>query len=422
MKVLWIVNVTLPEVCEIKNITKNQFGGWLDLTSKSLSKISGINLTIAFPEEKIDALSFYKGKKINYISFPSIRNLLLTNNQIDKNIDRLIKLCNPDIIHIFGSEYSHTFEVTKICNKNNIKFVLSIQGLTSVIADHFLAGIPTNVQKRFTIKDFFRQENLIQQKRKFIIKGKNEVRAIKNSTHIIGRTEWDRTCINLINPNAKYHFCNENLRSIFYKNIWDSKKYEKYSIFVSQASYPIKGIHFMIKALSIIVKDIPEVKLYIAGNNIIKSDTIKDKLRQSSYSKYVRYLIKKNHLDRNIIFTGLLSEEYMCKQYLKANIFVSSSTIENSSNSLGEAMILGVPCISSYVGGIPSMITHNKEGFLYQADAPYMLASYCLKLFKDEKLAKQFSFMARKRALMTHNVSENNNKLISIYKSILNPI
>jgi len=419
MKVLWITNVELPEVCEIKKIKKNPFGGWLDLTSQILSINSEIELTIAFPEGKNNALSFYKGKTINYISFPSIKFQSQSNDKIDNNLSTLIELCTPDIVHIFGTEYPHAYEVSKICKKRNIKFVISIQGLISVIANHFLSGIPNNVQKRFTLKDFFRRENLTRQKRKFIFKGESEIRAIKNSNNVIGRTEWDKTCISFINPNAKYHFCNENLRNSFYKERWDSEKYEKYSIFVSQASYPIKGIHYMIEALSIIAKVIPEVKLYIAGKDITKSDTIKDILRQSSYSKYIKYLIKKYDLQQRIIFTGLLSEEAMCQQYIKTNIFVSSSTIENSPNSLGEAMILGVPSISSFVGGVASMITHNKEGFLYQADAPYMLAGYCLKLFQDKTLAKQFSEKARERALSTHNIQENNKKLINIYKDIL---
>ena len=41
-----------------------------------------------------------------------------------------------------------------------------------------------------------------------------------------------------------------------------------------------------------------------------------------------------------------------------------ASSVENSSNSMGEAMLLGVPVVASRNGGIPSMITEEEEGAL----------------------------------------------------------
>ena len=100
--------------------------------------------------------------------------------------------------------------------------------------------------------------------------------------------------------------------------------------------------------------------------------------------------IKKYHLQNKVIFTGPLNESKMRQRYLDAHVFVSPSLIENSPNSLGEAMILGVPSISSYVGGVPDMIKDKKEGFLYQHDAPYMLAYIC-EIFKHDSIALKIS-------------------------------
>ena len=69
----------------------------------------------------------------------------------------------------------------------------------------------------------------------------------------------------------------------------------------------------------------------------------------------------------------------MKERFLKSNVFVSPSTIENSPNSLGEAMLLGIPCISSDVGGVKNLLKHEEEGYVYQTDAPYMLAYYVKK-------------------------------------------
>ena len=108
----------------------------------------------------------------------------------------------------------------------------------------------------------------------------------------------------------------------------------------------------------------------------------------------------------------------MCERYLKSHVFVSASSIENSSNSVAEAMLLGMPVIASAVGGIPDMLTDKKEGFLYQSDAPYMLAHYIMKLFDDDQISESCGQAARKRALYDHDQELNNQKLIEIYEKV----
>jgi len=121
------------------------------------------------------------------------------------------------------------------------------------------------------------------------------------------------------------------------------------------------------------------------------------------------------NLEGTIIFTGLLDEKQMCERYLQSNVFVCSSSIENSPNSLGEAMLLGVPCVASDVGGVSNMLTHKKDGFLYQADAPYMLAYYVCEIFSDNELVSNISNNARMKASRTHDKEKNTNDLINIY-------
>ena len=84
-------------------------------------------------------------------------------------------------------------------------------------------------------------------------------------------------------------------------------------------------------------------------------------------------------------FLPPLKPEQMKEQYLKSNVFVSPSSIENSPNSLGEAMMLGVPCVSSLVGGVGNMLQNEVEGYVYQHDAPYMLAYYVMKIFNMQE-------------------------------------
>ena len=130
-------------------------------------------------------------------------------------------------------------------------------------------------------------------------------------------------------------------------------------------------------------------------------------------------MIKRLHLERNVVFTGPLDEEKMCQRYLKSHVFVCPSSIENSPNSLGEAMVLGVPCVASDVGGVSDMLKHKDEGFVYQTDAPYMLAHYVCEIFENEDLALKFSKNAREHALTTHDRDANTRRLIEIYRDII---
>ena len=416
MNTLWLTNIVLPEVNQLMREPLTPFGGWLVGASSLLSADESIDLSIAFPKIGSTDVQQLHGERINYYAFPPVREKGIELNRPNAYLKKILEKAKPDIIHIFGTEYPHTLAMVNTCDVN--KVIISIQGLTSIYAKHYMASLPENVQNRSTLRDQVKQDNLKQQQAKFAKRGLNEIEALKKVRHIIGRTTWDRACTYQINPDATYHFCNETLRHEFYKHEWDIQKCEKHSIFVSQGSYPIKGLHYMLEAMPLILKNFPDAQLYVGGTNITKSDTYKDRLKLSSYGKYIKDLIKRYYLENNVIFTGLLDEKQMCKRYLRSHVFVCPSSIENSPNSLGEAMILGVPCVASDVGGVSDMIQHREEGYIYQADAPYMLAYYVGEIFKNDEIAVQISEKARKHALKTHDPNENLSRLLEIYKEI----
>jgi glycosyltransferase involved in cell wall biosynthesis len=418
MNILWLTNIALPEASQLMNEKPSPFGGWFVSASARLADNERISLSIAFPKNGLSDVRVLKGNKINYYAFSPVSEKDIRSNRQNSYFEKILEQAKPDIIHIFGTEYAHTLAMVNACQKE--KVVISIQGLTSVIAGHYLSGLPVNVQNRFTLRDFIKQDNLKQQQSKFVKRGALEIEALQKVKHVIGRTTWDKACTSQINPDAEYHFCNETLRDEFYNHRWDINHCEKHSIFVSQGSYPIKGLHFMLEAMPLIAKRFPDAKLYIGGNNITQSDTLKDRLKRTSYGKYIEELIKIFHLNSHVVFTGVLNEKQMCERYLQSHVFVCPSSIENSPNSLGEAMILGVPCVASNVGGVTDLLRHKEEGFIYQTDAPYMLAHYVSEIFASDELAMQFSEKAREHAMRTHDAQKNLNTLLEIYEQICN--
>ena len=257
MKILWLVNVALPEASKLMNENSTPFGGWLVNSSSYIAINNNIDLVIAFPKRGISENIELRGRNIRYIAFPEIEYGDLNRNYISQHLVKIIENTNPDLVHIFGTEKTHSLAMLNSCNEKGINSIISIQGLVSVYEKHYMANLPIEIQKRFTIRDLLKNDNLIKQKEKFSKNGRYEISAIEKSKYIIGRTTWDKTCTYQINPRVKYFHCNESLRSTFYDHMWDHDTCEEYSIFTSQASYPIKGVHFIIEALPHILKKYP---------------------------------------------------------------------------------------------------------------------------------------------------------------------
>lgn len=327
-----------------------------------------------------------------------------------------IQEIQPDVIHCWGTEYAHTHAMANAAEKTGKldKLVASIQGLCSVIATHYTEGIPVHIQRSVTFRDFVRRDNILGQQKKFGLRGDQEVAALKKIRHVIGRTDWDRACALQINPNVTYHFCNETLRTPFYQDTWDYAACKKHHIFASSCAYPVKGFHYLLEAVAMVAREYPDVTVSVPGRSYLTVGI----RRRSSYQKYLAKLTKQYGLEDKITFLGKCSDQQMKAAFLSANAFVLPSTIENSPNSLGEAMLLGVPSVAADVGGVKNLLTHGEEGFTYQSTAPYMLAWHILQIFALEDAAAPMGQKARAHALRTHDPEKNLQELIAIYEAI----
>ena len=188
----------------------------------------------------------------------------------------------------------------------------------------------------------------------------------------------------------------------------------------------------MLKAMPAILKKYPQAKIYVAGNRITAYQTLKDKIKISSYGKYILELLQEYELQEKVVFLGRMNAEEMKAQYLRSSMFVCPSVIENSPNSLGEAMVLGVPCVTALCGGVPSIFTDGVDGIGYpgygakeyqdaadkeQAQAD-RLAQAVIAMWGDEARRVQFTKNASEHAKSTHDGQANYERLIEIYTQI----
>lgn len=420
MKVLWLCNHALPMFANALNKTVFHTGGWMTSLLEDIRQAAECQMAVCFPLQDVNSICKGSVEKIAFYGFPNKQSLSANTENMRRSFIEIIEEFRPDVIHVFGTEYLHALAMLQAGRERQIddRIVISIQGMVSVYGRwHYTEGLPQRAVNMFTLRDIVKRDNIALARKKFLKRGKAEEKTLKLAKHVIGRTDWDRAAVRMINPNAEYHFCNESLRDSFYHNTWDIGRIEKHTIFVSQCSYPIKGFHYLLQAMPIILREYPDARVITTGVDLLHM-TLKQRVKMNSYQVYLRSLIRKYNLEDHVVFLGALSEEQMCRQYLSANVFVSPSTVENSPNSVGEAMLVGCPVVASDVGGVKNMLEHGKEGFVYQSSAPYMLAYYVSSIFSDDKLAVALSKHAREHAKNTHDRAENLNQLMRIYKSI----
>lgn len=222
---------------------------------KLLQKQDTINLSVAFPITSDEKVVKKEKNKVQYYGFLKKKdNPTIYDNEIETIFESIIKEIQPDIVHIFGTEFPHTLSMVRICNKLGIgnRVIISIQGLCYYIARHYCASLPMNIVKKYTFRDLLKHDNIQQQQRAFEIRGEYEKEALRSVRHVIGRTEWDNACVKQLNKEVQYYKCNENMRESFYMNQWALEKCERHSIFISQSYYPLKGFHHVLEAAAII--------------------------------------------------------------------------------------------------------------------------------------------------------------------------
>lgn len=415
MKILWIINNLLPEATKLLTGKgeSRETGGWILGASESLlNSNSHLNLYVASISPLVKDFTTLYGERIIHYVIPYGKGNIKYNPEYEKYWSHINDIVNPDIVHIHGTEYAHGLAYLNACSTKNV--VISLQGIKSGIAPYYTANISRfSAYMNTTIRDIIKG-NMFKEQKNFYCSGEIEKEMLRKVNHIIGRTSWDRAHAWVINPKALYHFCNETLRSEFYDGSkWNYGQCEKHTIFLSQAGYPVKGLHQVLRAMPLILQHYPTAKIKIAGIDITRYTSLRDKIRISGYGKLIHSMIRNLHLKEHIEFLGSLNAEQMKQAYLNCNVFVCPSSIENSPNSLGEAQILGVPHVASYVGGVPDMMVGNEEN-LYRFNEITMLAEKICRIFANEGNQIDMSSVALQR----HHKVCNTEQLLEIYNQI----
>ena len=314
----------------------------------------------------------------------------------------------PDLIHIFGIESPFAFMV----GYTDIPVVIHLQGILNPCHNSFY---PQGMnQYTFLFKDFFIKEWLLHNGYNFSydemkVRSQREVSLFKNAKYFMGRTEWDFQISRIFSPNSEYFHVNEILRDSFYEEIpWIIQKSGKFIIMSTISETVYKGLDTILKTAQLLKQFTGlDFEWKVVGVN--------------GDSKFVQFFEKDLQIkgkEVNVAYKGVWNAGQICAGLQQTHVYVHPSYIDNSPNSLCEAQMIGLPVIGTYVGGIPSLITHNETGLLVPANTPHELAYQLQYLQQHPETMVQLGKNARETAIHRHSKEKIVSDLISVYHHI----
>ena len=418
MRVLWLTCTAAGASKFVNQSTHTR--GWIASLSDLVKKESSIELAVAFFNNYKNDFKFENDK----ITYYPIKDKLSTRlKQLksrwlgklwDTNLPGILKVIEdfkPDIIQLFGSESG----MGDIVGCTKIPIILHLQGLINPIQLHWHPReiSLSSIFLKSSIKDIILRRDLISERNIFKKIAKREERVIKNNRYFFGRTEWDKRVVGLYNSKMKYFHCDEILRPIFYekKGAWVSNfnGVIKLVSIINPEMY--KGLDTILKSAQIL-RDNTNLKfewkvIGIGGSNRIVR--IMEKNKKSGFKK------------TSIIFKGIMQGEELISELLFSDIFIHPSHIDNSPNSVCEAMLLGMPVIAAYVGGIPSLIDHQYNGLLYNSYDPFDLAGLITESAANHSGLAQLGKNAANTATKRHDPTTIIEIIMNTYQQILTP-
>ena len=277
------------------------------------------------------------------------------NNKLFRLADMLLtvfrnrKTNNYVLIDTYSTQnFWYAYAVGRLCQKLNLKYIPILRG----------GDIPARlerspqVSKRLFGKAFLNVAPSLYMKTVFQQAGILNVKYIPNSIHLKDYRFKERQ---KLRPNL----------------LWVRAFAEIYN--PSQA----------LKVLELLLRDYPNAELCMVGP--VKDDSWKDCIR---YAKLHRLPVR---------FSGRLSKEEWIALSEQYDVFLNTTNIDNTPVSVIEAMALGLPVISTNVGGLPYLISADIDGILVPPNDPERMASAVKNVLQDPHRSLERTQAARKK-------------------------
>lgn len=410
MRILWFTNTPVNLVAGVVA------GGWMQSLASALAHEGGIELHIATRVgHGKRQLQIVRQGHATYYLIPDRRNLLqkrldvlLNREPVEAFVSeylRVIDMVKPDLIHVFGSE----LEYGLVASRSEIPMVLHLQGLLHPCY-YQLCRISVghlNLLRLNRPIDYLHGSTMQNGYRTFARRVAVEAAVLEQCRYVMGRTDWDKSLAGVLAPRARYFHCDEILRVEFFGATWNGQKGDGIEI-VSTISNPLyKGHDTLIETCRVLHKRGVRFNWHVIG------------ITEQSSSFRMFYRKEKSLLQDHLRIHGVLSVVQMIELLGQASLYVHPSHIENSSNSLCEAMAIGMPVIALQVGGNASMVENGQTGMLLPDNDPFALAAGILEMAANPAFARQMADNARRVARQRHDKTRIVQTIKEIYSQIM---
>lgn len=419
MRVLWFTISNSCYIPEGKFSGGDHYngGGWVSSAEEAIRKENNVTLAVSFildgqPKKAIqNGITYYPIKSMHASRFFRIKDkvkaLFMPAKSYENSIwpfylnqfKQVVDDFKPDIIHIWGSErwFGLVWKIT------NIPVILHLQGL---INPYINAYNPPGITWRDTVKiQKMSTLKALYIKKRWQGATYREKEIFKGITACLGRTDWDRRVAFCLNPKISYSHVDEILRDVFYETS-TRKIPNKLTIITTISAPPYKGYDLVLKTAKILKENLDMDFDWKCYGNI--------------EPQFIEKAIDICHTNVDVHLMGVATSEQLREAELSSTLYFHSSYIDNSPNSLCEAQMLGIPVVSTNVGGIPSLVTHGIDGYLIPANDPYQAAFFIHHLYNNPEQNMSMGEKGKRIAQQRHNVENVVSQIMGTYNSMLN--
>ena len=277
---------------------------------------------------------------------------------------------HPDIVHIHGTGLISS-ALYKAVKTYGIPVLLTVHGLLHVEKKNALLKHPS-------LKHLYQ----------LIVQSRTEFGVLNEADHIIVDTEYVANQIKHLHAKKKIanlpwmYIVPQGIQSHF---LTLPHVDAETSLILSVGSMSRrKGHLLLIKAFEKVHKVIPSANLVIAGT-----------LTENEYFSQMQREIEKLHLSQCVHIYSNIAQETLLTHYQKTSLFALHSQEESQGIALVEAMAVGLPVVSTTVGGILFVVKDGETGLLSKYSDVDAFADNLIKLLKNNDLRKQMSQAAR---------------------------
>ncbi len=203
------------------------------------------------------------------------------------------------------------------------------------------------------------------------------------------------------------YICEEDKIQVIYNAVKIPDPYEKnYSnrkmLFLGRLGKR-KGTYDLIEVLPAIFQKFPDAHMYFGG----------DGEREQAEA-----LCRKKGIADHVTFLGWVRDAEKEKYLKECSVYVLPTYHEGMPMSILEAMAYGMAVVSTYVGGIPHLITDGENGLLCEAGDKESLKRLLYEILFNEKKCIQFGRNSIKKIRENFNINKNLDRIMSIYEQV----